>query len=160
MPRKQVNAQREMQLIAEWLATLPATWKSKTHVNVGAQVLEYQGVPLTPRQSAAFGVWNSWADARIFTGSEVWIVEGKLVATGCAYGELLDYLNQYPTSADYQAFKPAPIVGVVLTMAARGRTSDLFGAMGIRTITFAPSFSLASGLSRLFPAAEVLTQGG
>lgn len=148
-----------MQLVAEWAATLPATWKSKTHVNVGAQHLMYQGVPLTPRQSAAFGVWNSWADLRVFTGSEVWIVEAKIVATGCAYGELLDYLQEYPQSVDYQQFKPAPIVGVVLAAALRGATARYFSTLGIRSIEFTPSFSLGDALAKIFPAAQVLQSG-
>lgn len=153
---KQANAQGEMQLVAEWLQTLPASYQTKTHVNVGAQQLFYAGMPLTPAQSAAFGVWNDWADARVFTGSEVWIVEGKLVGLGTAYGQVLDYVNQYPSSADYKQFAPAPIVGVVLTMAERARTAALFAGMGVRTIVFQPTFPLAQALAKLFPAAQIL----
>lgn len=156
---KQNNAQGEMQLVAEWLQTLPATYQSKTHVKVGAQALQYAGQPLTPAQSRAFGVWSSWADARVYTGSAVWIVEGKLVATGSAYGQLLDYLGEYPSSADYEAFAPAPIQGIVLTMAARQKTASQFLAMGIQTIIFQPTFSLSAALAKLFPAAQVLTDG-
>jgi hypothetical protein len=156
MGKPQNNRQGEMQLVAEWLATLPATWKSKTHVNVGAQLLQYAGVRLTPAQQRAFGVWNDWADARVFTGSQVWIVEGKLVATGCAYGQVLDYINQYPASLDYEQFNPAPIVPVVLTMASRARTAALFQAQGVNTIVFQPTFPLAQALAKLFPAAQIL----
>ena len=145
-----------MQLIAEWLQTLPASYSTKTHVNVGEQTLVYAGMRLTPAQTKAFGVWNDWADARVFTGQEVWIVEGKLVATGCAYGQVLDYVNQYPQSADYQQFKPATIVPVVLTMAERSRTATLFAAQGVRTMVFQPSFPLSQALLKLFPAAQVL----
>lgn len=145
-----------MQLVAEWLATLPASWRWKIRVNVGAQVLQYAGMRLTPKQQAAFGVWNDWSDARVFTGSEVWIVEGKLVATGGAYGQVLDYVNQYPLSEDYQQFKPAKIVPVVLAMAVRPRTSQLFDKLGVRTITYAPSFPLSAALAKLFPAAQIL----
>jgi len=53
---KQINAQGEMQLVAEWLQTLHASYQTKTHVNVGAQELFYAGAPLTPAQSRAFGV--------------------------------------------------------------------------------------------------------
>lgn len=153
---KQFNAQGEMQLVSEWLSTLPAAWRCKTHVNVGKQELFYAGMSLTPAQSRAFGVWNDWSDARVFTGSEVWIVEGKLVATGCAYGQVLDYVNQYPQSEDYQQFAPAPIVPVVLTMAERQRTAALFALQGVQTIVYAPSFPLAQALQKLFPAAQVL----
>ena len=156
MANKQNNAQGEMQLVAEWLATLPPTWKTKTHVNVGAQQLEYAGQRLTPAQTAAFGVWNDWADARVFNGSEVWLIEGKLVATGGAYGQLLDYLDEYPLSKDYEQFTPAPIVGIVLTMAGRLRTSRLFDKQGIRTIVYQPSFPLSLALEKLFPAAQIL----
>jgi len=153
---KQNNAQGEMQLIAEWLMTLPPTYQSKTHVNVGAQELFYAGMALSPAQSKAFGVWNDWSDARVFTGTQVWIVEGKLVATGGAYGQVLDYVNQYPSSLDYQQFAPAPIVPMVVTMASRPRTAALFAGMGVQTIVFAPSFPLAQALAKLFPAAQVL----
>jgi hypothetical protein len=153
---KQANAQGEMQLIAEWLMTLPSVYQSKTRVNVGAQELFYAGMALTPAQSKAFGVWNDWVDARVFTGTQVWIVEGKLVATGSAYGQVLDYVSQYPSSLDYQQFAPAPIVPMVVTMASRPRTSALFAGMGVQTIVFAPSFPLAQALAKLFPAAQVL----
>jgi len=153
---KQANAQGEMQLIAEWLMTLPQSYQSKTHVNVGAQELFYAGMALTPAQSRAFGVWNDWSDARVFTGSQVWVVEGKLVATGGAYGQVLDYVNQYPSSADYQQFAPAPIVPIVVTMASRPRTAALFAGLGVQTIVFAPSFPLAQALAKLFPAAQVV----
>lgn len=156
MSNKQSNAQGEMQLVAEWLQTLPASYKSKTHVNVGAQTLFYAGAPLTAAQTAAFGVWNDWADARVFTGAEVWLIEGKLVATGGAYGQLLDYLGEYAQSADYQQFAPAPVTGIVLTMASRPRTAALFALQGIRTIVFAPSFPLHRALQKLFPAAQIL----
>jgi len=159
MGRKQINAQREMALVAEWLATLPAGWQWKTHLNVGAQVLQYNGKQLTPQQQRAFGVWNDWADARVFNGAEVWLVEGKLVATGAAYGQLLDYLNQYRSSADYQQFAPAPVVGIVLCQAARGVTTDLFAKLGLRTIVFTPSFPLSQSLQKLFPAAQILLGG-
>jgi hypothetical protein len=153
---KQSNAQGETQLIAEWLMTLPRNWISKTRVTVGKQELFYAGMALTPAQSRAFSVWHDWTDARVFTGPEVWIVEGKLVATGGAYGQVLDYVNQYPSSEDYRQFAPATIVPVVLTMASRPRTAELFRAQGVRTIVFAPSFPLAQALAKLFPAAQVL----
>src|ERR1700682_4260959 len=140
-----------MQLVAEWITTLPATWKSKTHVNVGAQTLQYAGMRLTPAQSRGFGVWNSWADARVVTPTEVWIVEGKLVATGAAYCQVLDYVDEYPSSADYISFTPRAIVPVVLTMAARARTVSRFARDGVRTIIFQPSFGLAEALAKLFP---------
>src|SRR5271155_4670931 len=159
MGNKQTNAQGEMQLVAEWIATLPASYKSKTHVNVGAQTLQYVGLRLSAAQQRAFGVWNDWADARIFTGREVWIVEGKLVATGSAYGQVLDYVNQYPSSADYEQFAPAPIVPYVLTMASRARTASLFLGYGVNTIVFSPTFPLSDALAKLFPAAQILQQG-
>jgi hypothetical protein len=155
MAKSQSNSQGEMQLVAEWLATLPAGMKSKTHVNVGAQLLEYAGQRLTPAQTAAFGVWNDWADARVFTGFEVWLIEGKLVATGGAYGQLMDYLDEYMSSKDYEQFLPAPVRGIVLTMAARPRTMSLFQARGIQTIIFQPSFPLSQALAKLFPAAQI-----
>ena len=156
MSKKQRNAQGEMQLVAEWASTLPGGWRTKTHVNIGAQLLQYAGIRLTPAQTNAFGAWNDWADLRVFTGAEVWIVEGKLVGTADAYGQVLDYVNQYPLSADYDAFKPAPIFPVVLTMASRPRTAAYFLGLGVRTIVYQPSFPLSQALSRLFPAAKIL----
>lgn len=156
MGRKQNNAQGEMQLVAEWLATLPPGYKSKTHVNVGKQELFYAGQRLTAAQSAAFSVWNDWADARIWTGTEVQLVEGKLVATGCAYGQLLDYLGEYPESLDYQQFAPAPVRGIVLCMADRPRSAAYFAGFGIQTIVYQPSFPLSEALAKLFPAAQIL----
>jgi len=159
MGKKQNNAQGEMQLVAEWLATLPSSWPNKTHLKVGSDPLFYGGARLTPAQSRALGVWSDWADARVVTPTEVWLVEGKLVATGGAYGQLLDYLNQYPSGDDYKLWAPRPVVGVVLCQAERVRTSALFGAMGIRTIVFEPTFELAKSLAKLFPAAQIMHAG-
>lgn len=148
-----------MQLVAEWLAQLPREWLTKTHVNVGAQLLEYAGQRLSAAQSRAFGVWNSWADARVATPTEVWIVEGKKVATGAAYGQVMDYVDEYAASEDYVRFAPRAIVPVVLCMARRDRTASRFAVLGVRTIVFEPSFTIASALARLFPAAQILDSG-
>lgn len=145
-----------MQLVAEWVTQLPAEWKSKTHVNVGAQLLEYAGQRLSAAQSRAFGVWNSWADARVVTPTEVWIVEGKIVALGSAYGQVMDYVDEYSSSEDYKPFAPRAIVPVVLCMARRDRTASQFAVRGVRTIVFQPSFALSSALARIFPAAQIL----
>lgn len=157
MKKKQSQAQGEIQLVAEWLQTLSPAWPTITRVKVGEQMLMYLGQPLTPKQQAAFGVWSDYADARVATPTEVWIVEGKKVALGSAYGQVLDYVNQYPLSADYQKFAPRPIIPVVLTMAVRPRTSAYYAGFGVRTILFQPSFSLSQGLAKLFPAAEILS---
>jgi hypothetical protein len=157
---KQTNRQGEMQLLAEWLTQLPAGYSSKTHVRVGEQPIQYQGIPLTPAQSRAFSVWNSWADARVVTPSEVWIVEAKIVGTGAAYGQVLDYVGEYPASPDAQQSPGKDVIPVVLTMAVRPLTASRFAAMGVRTIEFQPSFGLAESLAKLFPAAQVLFPTG
>jgi len=105
------------------------------------------------------GVWSDWADARVVTPTEVWLVEGKLVATGGAYGQLMDYLDQYPSGDDYKLWAPRPVVGIVLCQAERVRTSALFAAMGIRTIQFTPTFALSASLQKLFPAAQIMAEG-
>jgi len=144
------NAQLETQLLAEWVTSMPRGWPAKTHIAVGAQVLEYQGKVLTLAQQRAFSVWSDWADMRIFTGAEVWLVEGKIVNTGGSYGQLLDYLDQYPGSADYAQFSPAPIVGVVVCAFERQRTTQLFGRYGIRTIVHTPSWAGDSLVNKTF----------
>ena len=144
------NAQRETQLLAEWWATQPRWWKNKTHVNVGASRLIYNGAPLSTARQRAFGVWNDWADLRIFTGAEVWIVEAKIVNTGGAYGQLLDYLNEYPGSDDYKQFAPAPIVGIVVCAFERGRTAGVFARLGLRTIVFTPSWAADTLATKVF----------
>jgi len=140
----QSNAQREVQLLAEWLLSLPPYFKSKTHVRVGQETLVYNGQQLTPARARALLVWSDWTDARVFTGSEVWIVEAKLVSTAGAYGQVLDYLDEYKSSEDYKLFYPAPIVAVVLAAALKQRTANFFARFGVRTVIFAPSWSLRS----------------
>lgn len=149
------NAQRETQLLAEWWRTLPAFWQNKTHVNVGASPLIYNGAPLSPARQRAFGVWNDWADLRLFTGAEVWLVEGKIVNTGSAYGQLLDYLDEYPASDDYKQFAPAPIVGVVVCAFERGRTAGIFNRFGIRTIVFTPSWAANTLAEKVFSGSNL-----
>jgi hypothetical protein len=155
MSKKQVNRQGEAQLIAEWLATLPASWNKKTNVKVGEQTLIYMGARLTPAQIRAFSVESDRCDARVVTPSEVWIVEGKLIAKGGAYGQVIDYMNQYRNAADYIPLAPRPIVGVVVCQASTPITAKLFASMGIRTIVFEPTFALDQSLGKLFPASKV-----
>src|SRR5579862_2383902 len=151
----QSNAQRETQLLAEWWATLPRAWPNKTHVRVGASTLIYQGQPLSAARQRAFGVWNDWADMRIFNGVEVWIVEAKIVNVGGAYGQLLDYLNEYPTSDDYKQFAGAPIAGVVVCAYERARTTALYNRFGIRTIVFTPSWAAATLENKVFSGLSI-----
>jgi hypothetical protein len=145
----QSNAQREMQLLAQWLTTLPAGWKSKTHVRVGTDPLRSTRDLITPTLARAFLPWSDWADARVFTGTQVWIVEAKLVASAGAYGQLLDYLDQYPQSEDAQNFRSIPVVGVVLAAAVRDRASRLFAQYGLQTILFAPEWTKESILQKI-----------
>ena len=149
------NKQLETQLLGEWLATLPRGWPNLTHVNVGAQVLQYRGQPLSPAQQRAFGVWNDWADARVFTGVEVLIVEAKIVGKGGGYGQLLDYVNEYPSSADYLEFRPRPIVPVLLCAYGLARTSALFAGLGVRTIVYTPSWAGNSLATKVFSSGPV-----
>src|SRR5579859_776558 len=144
------NLQLETQLLTEWWSTLPRGWPNKTHVNVGAIRLMYQGNVLTPAMQRAFGVWNDWADMRIFTGVEVWVVEAKIVNTGSAYGQLLDYCDEYPQSEDYKQFAPAPIVPVVVCAFERQRTALLYGRMGVRTVLFTPTWAGSSLAQKLY----------
>lgn len=139
--RVNANKQRETQLLMEWLLSLPKGFQWKTHVNVGAAILQYNGKPLSPAMQRAFGVWNSWADARVYTGTEVLLIEAKIVGTGAAYGELMDYLDQYPTSTDYSQFRPAPIRGVVVAAYVKDRTRMLFANYGVSTTIFTPSWA-------------------
>ena len=140
----QSNAQRETQLLAEWLVTLPPYFKSKTHVRVGQETLFWNDQPIAPNVARATLVWSDWADARVFTGGEVWLVEAKLVSTANAYGQVLEYADEYRSSADYQQFWPAPIVPVVLAAADKIHTRNFFARLGVRTIIFAPVWSLRS----------------
>ena len=144
------NKQLETQLLAEWWATLPRAWPNKTNVNVGAITLTYQGQALTPARQRAFGVWNDRADMRIFTGSEVWIVEAKLINTGGAYGQVLDYVDEYPLSEDYRPYFGMPIVPVVVCAFQRSRTAQLFSRLGVRTILFTPSWAGDSLENKVF----------
>ncbi len=148
--RTNANQQRETQLLMEWLISLGKGVSWRTHVNVGAEILQYNGKPLTPAQQRAFGVWNSWCDARVYTGTEVLLVESKIVATGTAYGEIMDYLDQYPTSTDYKQYQGKPIRGVVLAAYVKDRTRMLFANYGIQTIIFTPSWAADTLSNKVF----------
>lgn len=149
----QSNAQREVQLLAEWLTTLPPSFKAKTHVNVGAATLQYNGERLTPAQQRMFGVWNDWADARVAAGLEVWIVEAKIVGIGTAYGQVLDYCDEYPSSLDAREFPSATVVPVVLCAFDRPRTSRYFARFGVRTVVFTPVWARLTLQNKIFGSA-------
>lgn len=146
----QANAQREIQLLAEWLAQSSPTWKTKTHVRVGSESLCYNGVSVSMARARAFEVWSDWADARVFTGAELWIVEAKLVGTAGAYGQVLDYANQYPKSADAAQFGGYAVIPVVLCAAEKVTTRTYFATFGVRTIVFTPTWAIHSVETKMF----------
>ena len=137
----QSNAQREVQLLAEWITTLPPWFKTKTHVRVGEQRLYYADPTIPASRARALEVWSDWTDCRIFTGAEVWIVEAKLVGVASAYGQVMDYIDEYPLSTDYANFTPTPIIPMVLCAAEKPRTRILFQRYGVRTVVFTPSWA-------------------
>jgi hypothetical protein len=153
---KQNNIQGERALISEWLQTFPASYRTKTNVLCEALEGFYAGVPLTPAQARAFSVDKGRCDARVFTGAQVLIVEGKVQARDGAYGQVLGYVRGYPSSEDYRQFAPAPIVPVVVGIETFPVVAAYWAAFGVQTINFTPSFSLAQALLRLYPAAQVL----
>lgn len=112
---------------------------------------------MTPAQAQRFASWQSWCDVRVATPTEVWIVEGKLIATGGAYGQVLDYVNDYPLCEDAKQFPGLPVIPVVVCQAAEPRTMQLFAGMGVRTILFEPTWSFASALEKLFSGAAILS---
>jgi len=150
----QQNAQREMQMLTEWLATLPAGYQWKTHVRVGATPLTYQGKVLSPAQQRAFEVWNDWADVRVATPTELWIVEGKIVGVAGAYGQALDYANEYPASSDAAQFPGKRIVPVVVCAFEKARTAAYFARFGVRTVLFTPSWAGSTLATKIFPASS------
>lgn len=150
------NRQLEVQLLAEWWASLPRSWQNKTNVNVGAITLSYNGAVLSPARQRAFGVWNDRADMRIFNGLEVWIVEAKIVNVGSAYGQVLDYCDEYPSSSDYQPYFGMPIVPVVVCAFRRDRTAKIFESFGVRTILFTPSWAGDSLANKVFAQSNVV----
>jgi hypothetical protein len=154
---KQNNIQGETALIAEWLQTFPASYMTLTNVYVSALEGFYAGAPLTPAQARAFGVNRRRCDARVFTGTQVWIVEGKIEALDGAYGQVLGYVRDYPSSEDYKQFAPSQIVPVVVGLETYPVVAAYWAAFGVQTINYTPSFSLAQALLRLYPAAQVLS---
>jgi|SRR5215831_3091071 len=153
--KKHSNAQREIQLLAEWLTASGWQTRSLTHVPVGAAILEYNGQALSPARQRAFGVWNDWADCRVWTGSEVWLIESKIVNIGAVYGQLLDYLDEYQSSSDYNQFRPAPVAGLVLCAFMRARTASYFRRFNIRTILFTPSWAGNTLATKVFSSDQV-----
>lgn len=147
------NKQLETQLLAEWLTVSGYGDKSKTHVNVGAAMLQYNGEPLPPAKQRAFGVWNDWADARIALPGLVILVEAKIVNIGSAYGQLLDYMDEYPASDDYKAFAPARIKGLILCAFERTRTALLFTKYGIDTVLYTPTWAQGTLETKIFRGA-------
>lgn len=138
------NAQGETQLLAEWITQNAKGAAAKTHIAVGKQTLIYRDMVLTPAQRNAFEVWSDWADARIAWGTELWLIEAKIVGTAGAYGQILDYTRQYPQSADYQSYLGQRIVPVVICAFERPETARYFETFGVRTIVFTPAWSAKS----------------
>lgn len=141
--------QLESQLLAEWRSTLPDYFKIKTQVRVGAAPLVYQGSVLTPTQRRAFEVWNDWADARIFTGSEIWIVEASIVGKAAKYGQALEYASEWPAALDSQGFIGWPVVPIVLCAFEKPATATFFSRFGVRTILFTPAWAGVSLASKV-----------
>jgi len=136
-----VTKQLEAALLSEWSATLDPSWQWKTQIRVGTVPLVYNGVVLSPAQRRNFANWSDWCDERIFTGSEIWIVEAKVVGTAGAYGQVLDYARQWPSSMDAEDYPGRPVLPVVLTAFEKPDTASYFGKFGVKTIIFTPSWA-------------------
>lgn len=146
------NKQLETELLLEWLATLPKAYAWKTNVRVGATPLISNGVVLTPAQQKMFEVWNDWADARVDTGAAIWIVEAKIVGIAGAYGQVLDYCNEYPASIDARPFAGRVIQPVVLCAFEKARTAAYFATFGVRTVVFTPAWAGNTLVSKIHHA--------
>jgi len=142
-----------VQLLAEWLTTLPPWFKSKTNIDVGAAVIQYNGARLTPAQQKMFGVWNDKADARIWAPPELWLVEAKIVGTASAYGQVLDYCDEYPQSLDAREWPAAPVIPVVVCAYEKPRTAQYFARFGVRTVVFTPGWAKDTLASKIFGSA-------
>jgi len=101
----------------------------------------YRGNVLTPKQARAFNVWSLWCDLRVFTGSEVWIVEGAIVGRAAKYGQAMQYADVYPKSEDAAQFPNAPIVPVVLCAFEIVSAANFFSRFGVRTILWTPAWA-------------------
>jgi len=115
----------------------------------------YLGEVLTPAQRRAFQVWNDWADARIFTGSEVWIVEASIVGKAAKYGQALEYASEWPASLDSQCLTGWPVIPIVLCAFEKPATASLFSKFGVRTILFTPAWAGMSLVSKVHQQVNV-----
>ncbi len=146
------NAQLETQLLTEWLASLPKAFPWKTHVRVGATPLISNGVVLSVAQQKAYEIWNDWADARVDTGAAIWIVEAKIVGTAGAYGQVMDYANEYPASMDARQFVGRHIQPLVLCAFEKPRTAAYFANFGVRTVVFTPAWAGTTLINKIHHA--------
>ena len=121
---------RESRLLNEWLKEAHPQSLQWKRVRVGP--------PLTGHENPVYSVLNRWADAVIFEGGEVFIIEAKLKAAPGAIGQLKLYGKLFPGTPEFSELKDKPLRLVLLAGITDQAVKALCKDEGIEYIVYTP----------------------
>ncbi len=151
-PVKQMRQQRERRLVAEYLAIhFPG---ARIMIDVRLGVLPDAGTngPYPNMPPGLFSAWRRWADALVFTGDEVIIVEGKIRPDVGVIGQLELYMKLVPKTAELRDLLTRPLVALLVTAVDDPALAELCRDKNFRYATFRPDW-VDDYLSSIYPRA-------
>jgi len=134
---------REIRLLSEFFGYRYRTAHWQLRVRLGSQTLAGPGVIEPGKNVPQAIVTQMWADGVVYLPTETQIWEAKVVLTGSAIGQLLEYRQAWPASP---GLPPSASTNVTLhTVAARARQAavDVAKQWGIEVALYAPAWLLA-----------------
>jgi len=121
---------KESRLVYEWL--------QKNY----PRCLQWRRVRLgpIPKGDIFYQVVRRWADAVVFCGDKVIIVEAKIKADAGALGQLELYRELFPKTPEFSQLKDYPIELVFLTAFRDPQLEKLAKKKGIRYVVYCPKW--------------------
>ena len=141
---------REMQLLTEWLIKNYSHTRWQTRVRLGSPHPDLTQGPMTESQERMVGSWRRWADAVVFDGDKVLIVEAAIRPNPGKISQLQLYDQLFSATPEYREHWQKTRELVLLYGVEDPALVTLARKQGIRCVEYVPEW-LPQYLSILYP---------
>ena len=122
------NVESEMEFINLWMR--------REHPN--ANVYGKMRVGRPPAGDVLVGVTRVYPDKIFIENGAVFIVEGKIVPTSAAVGQLENYVRLFPETPEFFFAKDYPVKGILLVAVDRSQVRTFAESKGFEYVVFKP----------------------
>ena len=156
---KKAYTPRERRLVADYAAL---TWAGKRIIfnpRLGPVPLQTPRLltPAVPPQALAG--YRRYPDALVDLGSNVLMVEAKIIASGAAVGMLEEYLLLWSNTTEYGDMHGKPIQGAILTAFVDPFCKQIALEHGFLWLVYAPSWIMSDLMSSEFNLSPPFVSG-